>query len=261
MSETKQITFSKFQLIHHTKEAGAEFVAPTTKTFENIPITFDYEKNANTIYRATLLLNDKLLFLSFDFGTSEPRAEKVIDVETKEEAENPRKPSQAELRNQLFVYYDMSAQLLYLSDMRKKSCVEDILKEMTGEEFIIKNIYKDIEKFIKQINSVTEIGFTSLADIFSMASEQEQRKALETLTGVTAPKRFKITTEYPKAKQLMNFLRTMSKKATNQELKGLVIKGLSDNGFEQVYNSDSFIQKLPLKFQKILIQELNLLWF
>ena len=45
----------------------------------------------------------------------------------------------------------------------------------------------------------------------------------------------------------VKFIKKMGKKFKSNQLKGLIIKGKSEEGFERIYNTDTFIQKEVLK--------------
>ncbi|MDT2741780.1 hypothetical protein [Lactococcus garvieae] len=190
----KTISFSKFQIYYESTENGATYISPTEHTFRNLESSFDYEKDEKTIFRANVEKHEKYLFIDFRFGNAEPRADKVTNIVSKTERENPRTKEEAELRNQLFVYIDYQYECLFLSNRQYRKLVEKILKEKLNLKFTIKTIISDIDEFISKINKVNELQFTSTEDLFSY--NQTQRNALVDLTGTCAPTRFVLRTEY-----------------------------------------------------------------
>ena len=131
----------------------------------------------------------------------------------------------------------------------KKKVVKKILEQETDLIFTIKDIMVDIDDFVKELNTVDCFEFTSINDIFSLSSEEAERRALEDLTGTTAPARFSVKAEYRKQDRysIIKFIKKMGKKFKSNQLKGLIIKGKSEEGFERIYNTDTFIQKEVLK--------------
>ena len=95
-------------------------IEPNIDMFDNIEDDL-FEKD-NTQYSINCrLINGKYFWVYAQYGKAKPYSEKVIDVETKEHIENPRKPTSAELRQQFFCIYDFSKKILYMSDSRKNN--------------------------------------------------------------------------------------------------------------------------------------------
>lgn len=253
----KTLSFSKFQLFVETKDEVAQNRELKQKDVENLRKTWSYIYK-DTVYECTGDVTDDYLFISINYGNSEPRGENIYDFKKNQTLDNPRTSSQAELRNQLFVYYDFKTQFLYLNNSSKKKALIEILKKETDTVFNIKDIMVDIDDFVKELNTVNCFEFTSVRDIFSSSGEEAERKALEDLTGTTAPKRFSIKAEYGgrDTHTIIKFLKRMGKKFKQDELRGLVIKGKSEEGFERIYNTDTFIQKEILK--NVTVNENNL---
>lgn len=244
----KSLSFSKFQLYVESQEEIAKTREAKLSDFKNLPKTWSYVYN-NTVYECVSEVKEKYLFLSINYGNSEPRGENLYDFEKEETIANPRTSSQAELRNQLFVYYDFKTELLYLNNSLKKTVVKKILKQKTDLIFNVKDIFVDIDDFMQELNTVNWFEFTSIKDIFSSSGEEAERKALEDLTGTTAPTKFSVKAEY-KGKDrylITKFIKKMGRKFESHQLRGLIIKGKSEEGFERIYNTDTFIQKEVLK--------------
>lgn len=247
--ETKSINFSKFQLIHISEETGAVYREPSLETLNKIPDEFNWNKNDTTVYRAKKTITDEYLFISFDHGASAPRSDTIVNVTTLETKSNNRTVSEAELRNQLFLFYDIKNTMLYLQDAKKtKPMLIKMLREIIKEEFQVKEIIVNIDDFIEKIEAVNEIRFTSLHNLWS--SNQKQRNALTDLTGTTAPTNFKIETKYKERYKPVAFLKQLVSDKEVGSLGGLVIKGTSSTGFEEVFNTDSFIEKVSISVPK-----------
>ncbi|MCB6840243.1 hypothetical protein [Weissella viridescens] len=250
MGETASFNFSKFQLMCINGDKGPVYIEPRSEMFSELDDFFYFEKEPNTLYTANVRNNKNYLFIDFRYGRSEPRAEKVIDLQNKQERVNPRHRSEAELRQQLFVYYDFQLKVLYISNQNRKNLILEILEDKLKYKFIIKTIYSDMDTFIKKINSVKEIQFTSTDDIFSQDSKK--REALVSLTGVNAPTRVTLKTDYKKnvLQQLKMFLDDLVRESDEYKLEGLVVKGKDDGGFEQTFNADSLVSKIKINVKK-----------
>lgn len=247
-SRNKSLSFSKFHLFIESQKEVAKTRKVELSDFDKLSSSWSYVFE-NTVYECICEVEEKYLFLSINYGNSEPRGENLYDFEKKEMIANPRTSLQAELRNQLFVYYDFETELLYLNNSLKKKVVKKILEQETDLIFTIKDIMVDIDDFVKELNTVDCFEFTSINDIFSLSSEEAERRALEDLTGTTAPARFSVKAEYRKQDRysIIKFIKKMGKKFKSNQLKGLIIKGKSEEGFERIYNTDTFIQKEVLK--------------
>ncbi|WP_279034430.1 hypothetical protein [Lactobacillus intestinalis] len=244
----KTLTFSKFQLYIESEDEIAETRVPKQSDFKDSTGAYRYV-DKNNVYESNQIVDKDFWFIFINYGNSEPRGEKVYDFKENKKLKNPRTSSQAELKDQLFAYYDFKNEILYLNNSNKKKIIIKILKETTHLIFNIKNIYIEVEDFIAKLKEVNSFEFTSEKDIFSLPNEEAQRRALEDLTGTTAPKVFKVQAKYHKnsSYSIFNFLKKMGKKVKANQLKGLIIKGKSESGFERVYNTDTLIQKEVLK--------------
>lgn len=245
----KKVSFSIFQLYYKSKAPGALYEQLTPDMATILPTSFDYEKGNGAIFRVNVHSADDYLFLAVNFGTADPRADKVVNIADGTERDNPRGLNEAELRNQLFVMYDYNRETLYLSNRRYQKTIMEIFKEQF--EFEAKAVFANIHEFIKHVTSIKEVQFTSTADLFSQ--NQVQRNALMDLTGVESPSRFKIITDYKgqyPIKQLEKFLTSLDSEAQKRALSGLVIKGDNESGFEQIYNVDTLISKVAIILHK-----------
>ncbi|MCT3024634.1 hypothetical protein EFN12_08540 [Pediococcus pentosaceus] len=250
--QKKTIQFSKFQIFYMKDEKNPETFEIRKEIFNDFDRDFSSNKGDSTAYRVVSDFNDSYAFFSIEFGNSEPWATTVTDVKTKKKRANPRKADEAELRNQIFAYYSFNEQMLYFSNQLKKRFFANILENQLHYKFVIKEIYGDVDSFIESIDTVKEVRFTSTDDLFS--NNQEQRLALETLTGTLAPTRLTIKTEYRGSKyyikNIAHWIRNLNKSQKNEALKNLVVKGDDANGFEQIFNTENLISKVGIQVNK-----------
>lgn len=249
----KTIQFSQFHLFYIKKKEGPQAFEIESDLFKNFEESFYFNRDENTSFHIETTFTDSYAFFAMKFGKSEPRASTVTDVKTNKERENPRTIEEAELRNQVFVYYSYDKQMLFLSNQQQKLSFKKILENrLNNLVFEIKEIYGDIDSFIEAVKTVKEVRFTSTDDLFS--NNQAQREALETLTGTLAPTRVTLKVDYKESKygieKISNWLKGLNKSQQNHALKHLVVKGDNAEGFEQIFNTENLISKVAIKVNK-----------
>lgn len=239
-----KLSFSTFQLIINNDFVNFE----DFEVFKNINSkNFHYDgKYANV----NIELNDKYLWLFFQYGSPEPRAKNVIDIKTNKTQNNPRKETQAELNEQLFFLYDFHKNVFFLNKSNKIGFVKQFLTEHIDKTIIIKTIYVSIEEFSNKIKSIENINFTGCRDLFS--SQSDIFKGLKDVFGYGEPESFKIEAKYsiPINEKIKNTLRQFDTAQKEHLLDSLVCIGKDENGFSTIFNSDSFSQKINLSLNK-----------
>lgn len=211
------------------------------------------DKNYNekgVFYKVHIEKESQCLWLSFNYGSPNPRAETVINTKKGTERDNPRKEDEAEPKDQLFVLikYD---EFLYISDVRKKNFLKNFLEKEYKLSFLIKRIIISANNFIEKISQVEEISFTNVSDLFSQ--DNIYRNALTDLTGIDSPDTFTISAQYKgeSVKTLKKFLNRIGFQMEKQGLSNsLTIKGIDERGFENIFNADSFSKKITIKLEK-----------
>ena len=182
-------------------------------------------------------------------GSLEPRDEYVIDKKSKKKRKNPKKKTENELLKQIFVYYDFNTNLLYLSDVRNKKIFEDIIREITRENFMIKGIYEEKETFLKLLRNVEEIKFTTKNNLF--AEDSEKRKSLIDLVGTNEITDLTLDIKANSHRfNPINLLKELMKEEKDYAISGLLIRGNDESGFEHVYNQQTFIKKITVDAEK-----------
>jgi len=97
-------------------------------------------------------------------GKSFPRSDKVLNIITKEEEQNPRSANQAELRNQAFYLYLYSTGILYASTYI--SLLKKLLAEV-NEKVAIRHVYKTREEFLASIKRIKSVRFIAEHDLLN----------------------------------------------------------------------------------------------
>lgn len=242
------ITFSIWRLIKENKNSGLRWEYPNKEDFpEELDKDLDSPKGMEHVL---VRKEGDGVFFAIESGSAEPRDDFVIDINSKEKRENPRKETEIELLKQLFVYYDFKTNLLYLSDIRFRKHFEDIIHKIIGNNYILKGIYKEKAAFLEIIKTVEEIKFVTQNDLFS--ADSKKKTALVDLTGVTddIDLTLDIKTNSHRFRPL-KFLKELMEEEDKYALSGLLIRGKDDKGLECVYNQENFIRKINISAEKI----------
>lgn len=243
----EKICFNVLQIIEENQKIGDRFIYPTTETFKDIEEEFSILIDG-VYYEVVIEKTDSFIWFSFDFGRPNPRDEHLTDIITGEKRENEREITEAELIQQFFCLYNYSTELFYISNIKKKNIIRNILKEKIKQTFSFSNILKTKEEFISILKEVNKITFTETRHLFS--HDSKRRNALKDLTGIDAPKEFTIEANYEKSNQLNSFLTNLFEGKNRHELKDLIICGNDENDFEIVFNNDTFSKKIEIKNAK-----------
>lgn len=243
----EKINFHLMQLMEATAQFGERFIPADLQYFDDIPPSFEITID-KFYYEVTFEKTAEYIWLDVAFGSPAPRDDELTNVKNGTKKNNPRDIIEAELLKQLFCLFDFSKQILYLSNLQKKSFIETIFKRKTGRDFIIKPFYKTKDEFVEILKSVNEISFTEARNLFDMNSRQ--RQALIDLSGTNSPENFTITASYSKGEKLYNFIDLLHNSRVKGSIRDLVIRGLDRDRFEIVFNNDTFSRKIELPSEK-----------
>ena len=243
----EKISFHLMQLFEETSHFGERFIPPDSNCFDYVPENFiiTIEK---FYYEVSSTKTDKYIWLDVSFGSPDPRDEELTNINNGAKKINPRDKSEAELLKQVFCLYDFTKQILYLSNLQKKSFVEKIFKEKTGKIIIVKPFFKTKDEFIEILKSVNEISFIEVRNVFQMNSRQ--RQALTDLAGTASPENFTIKANYSQPSLLKRFINQLHDGWINESIKDLVIRGLDHDSFDVVFNNDTFTKKIEIPSSK-----------
>jgi len=240
------LPFVIMQIIEKTSNSGERFASPTKKTFNDLENNFSHIKDGS-FYEINVKKQEDYIFFSFKFGHPEPRDENLTNIKTGDKIPNKRTKEEAELNNQVFFLFHYGKNFLYTSNSQKKSLLESILKEKLKIDFKIKDMFKNEEDFINTLSECNSISFTHIDNLFSNDSTKKQ--ALIDLTGTDAPEEFKVIAKYKKSK-IAEFIRNICQAKRDKKINSLTICGIDEEGFETVYNADTFRQKIKISCKK-----------
>lgn len=241
-----KLSFSTFQIIWESDTNVIRFNEVEKEAITKIPKEFEYREK-DTFYKVYTELTDDYFWLVAEYGKPEPHRDKWVDVNTFKEEKNKRKTTQVELTNQSFLFYSFSSKLLYLSDSRHIKLMSRILSDKSENKFLIKRLLVDFKEFIKIIKSVNKIKFTGFNNLFN--AESKEFKAIEDLTGSSAPESFTLEATYSKSK-ISQFLRGLNQSRLEHQIDKLVIAGLDESGLETIYNADTFTSQINISCSK-----------
>lgn len=242
------ITFSIWKPFVNNTDRGERWLQPMLSDFELLN-TLELDKK-NGLWHIEVEKNHRYVYLLIESGLSEPRDLTVTDMVTKERRENPRNKTEIEFLKQFFVLFDFDSNLLYFSDVRNKSYLEQILLRTTGKIFEIKGMYQDREEFLKLLTKVEEIQFSSKNDIF--ASLSDKREALSDLLDTKNFDDITLNLKMSgvKRQSVQPFIKKILHQSDNQQLSGIFIRGHDEEGFEHVFNRGTFIRKITIDSEK-----------
>lgn len=225
---------------------------PTKDSFKDIESSFNIqEENDEFLYMGASSLTDDYLWLDFDYGKSSPRPEEIIDERTLQKSPNPRSVSQIEPTQQLFALIHLASGRLFVSNLKKKAFIEGFLRQKTGHDISIKTIFKSLDDFYSQIQTIDKICFTSVKrNLFSGSGSIQQ--TLQDNYGMEEPEEFSVEAKFRKSlgTGIKNAINKLRQEKQNSYLKSVIIQGLDDQGFSHVFNEGEFTQKIEVCSQK-----------
>lgn len=239
------VSFSSFQLLVGSNLPTKDFLE---SVFESNLINMEYEGAWHRI--ECEIIEDRFYWFYSNFGKVMPHRNIIIDTSTQQELQNPRTEEQIEPNDQFFAVYDSEASIFYISNLKKKSFITSFLKDFSDQEIFIKNIYKSIDEFLGIIKSLENIKFTGERDLFSR--DGDLFTPLKNIFGYGEPEVFSIEAKYctPMKDTLKREILRLAGYQGSGDLKTLVCIGKDEQGFETVFNTNNFINKISIQLQK-----------
>lgn len=116
-------------------------------------------------------LEDRFLWISCDYDNANKFNENVFNHNTFEKQANPKSKEQVEPRQQVFMLYDTSKLVLYISDLNRRPFFTDYLGDILQKEIKIKPIYGSVETFCETVKTIKELRFTQVDNFMSQQSD------------------------------------------------------------------------------------------
>jgi hypothetical protein len=239
------LNFSMLQLIAGTNNPSKEdiekaFLGESTFPYKDTNYELSGEQVSHSIY-----------WLYIKFGKSIPWTNEVYNYKNNCIESNPRKHFQSELNRQLFIIYDLNKNLLYTSNKNYKNLLEKLFHQRTQKDITIKNIYGDVDSFLKNVRNIKRIRMTRLNNLFTY--EQGVFTDPDDIFGLGKPINATIELVYKKTRvteKFIEFIRNAVTQKKQLELENLVCIGMDDNDFESIYNTETFIKTITINIQK-----------
>ena len=214
---------------------------------------FRHSKSETTAYHTihTELTDDYFWFYS-NYGHRNPHPQQVINTTNGQSHDNPRTAEEIEPTGQFFALYSFNDNILYISNAQRKGILADFLKEKLNiDHLMIKNIFVDRESFVNQLKSLDKIRFTSRErNLFSGINSIGG--ALRDNYGMEEPEKFTVYADYkiPMTERLRTTIDRLNEQKNLGTIQNLVIIGRDDQGIEQVFNEETFTQKVVISVQE-----------
>lgn len=239
--------FAIMELLVKSDVPGERFISPTKDAFEKLENNFTYSGRDGSFYDVSVKKRDNYIFFVFKFGNPEPRDENLTNIKTGDKTPNKRTIEEAELNKQAFFLFHYEQGFLYASSFQKRSVFVSLLKERLQIDFKVKSMFMNEQDFINILSECNSISFTHINNLFS--SDSPQKQALVDLTGTDAPEEFKIIAKY-KPSKIVAFIKNICKAKRDNKISSLTICGIDEDGFDTIYNADTFRQKIKVSCKK-----------
>lgn len=188
-----------------------------------------------------------ILWLYASYNDNKAYSEKVYNEHSALMETNPKKKEQRELNAQFFAAYSMDKDILYLTNSRKKSVLEEYFSGILATTVEIKNILHSIDKFIQAIISLKDISFIAKDNLYK--KEKGVFDYTNSAYGLDYPESFYIKACYGNMSikgLALDFLKRFVKSDKEEEIQNLVISGYDDEGFEKIFRPDAYIETLEI---------------
>ncbi len=218
------------------------------KVFSKTKTTEPHGSTTHEIKRD--IIDTRFYWFYSNYGKEMPRPDSILDISSDTSINNPRKPQQVELTNQLFAIYDNKSELFYISQLSKKKFLEEFLSQISKNNVIIKNVYKDIDEFSGIIKELGTVEFTKTGT--GSMVENDLFKVDPGLLAKDEDAKLKVKLQYknPITEGIKKRIRMINSHKNKGNIENLILTGEDDKGFETVFNADSFTSKISISVNK-----------
>lgn len=243
------INFKSYMIYFGSTERETSYNLPEEKDFEKLKSKYNFERNG-IYYRIDTSKTNSYIWIHIEYGNPMPRPKTIVNIRDDTEKDNQRREDEVELSNQIFFLYSFKYNTLYLSDSRRVGMLKEFFKDELEIDMYSKPYYS-LDKFMSVLKSVDTISFTCEKNLFS--NDNKLLTAYEDLTGASSPTKFEIKTKYSTKKEISDiipFIKKLFKEKDNSNLNRLIIKGVSDDNLNIVYNTDAITESLSINIEK-----------
>jgi len=209
----------------------------TTIFFDNVEF-YEIEKS---------ILEKRFFWMYCQYDNSKLYTDTVWNKITEKEENNPRKKTQIECRNQLFVCYDMKKCLLYLNDITRRPFLKRYLHETLNKEVEIKNIIHSLEDFERSVQTIRNATFIQVRNIANSAPSSLFSQTAN-IYGFDAPEsmQLKVDCGNQPIRKMVNSLRGFKRRNETGEFERVVVVGMDDSGIEKSFDFSSMIESVKI---------------
>lgn len=243
------IDFKYYMIYFGSTQKETSYNLPEEKDFEKLKSKYSFERKG-IYYRIDTSKTNSYIWIHIEYGNPMPRPKTIVNIRDDTEKDNQRSEDEVELSNQIFFLYSFKYNTLYVSDYRRIGMLKEFFKDELKIDIHFKSYYS-LDKFMSVLKSVDTISFTCEKNLFS--NDNKLLTAYEDLTGASSPTKFEIKTQYSTKKEISDiipFINQLFKEKDNSNLNRLIIKGVSENNFNIVYNTDAITESLSINIEK-----------
>ncbi len=244
-----EIAFSAMHLIIDSKSPD---VNNLEIVFNDLEDTYEQDNTHYLIKKKRI--NENSFWLYAKYGKSLPYSETVYNTDTQEEDKNPRNKNQVEPDKQVFALYLSNKRTLFLSSSKKKKFLESYLKSKLEKDVTIKAFFKSADEFLEKMKTIDKVKFVAKTDLFNIDGDiMKIFPAPKDLYGLGMPEKFSLEADFCHAKTTKDFTNIFKKMVgwkNAAQADSLLCIGKDDEGFEAIFNIDSFIQKVVVPEKK-----------
>lgn len=197
------------------------------------------------------VLEDRFLWMYCEYDNATIYNENVLNGENDAKEQNPRSRSQVELRKQLFVCYDITTRLLYMSNIEKRGFVKHYISHTLQKDASMKNIYTSLDEFQDAVTTIKGLKFVQQRNFMNLVPESIFQQQAN-LYGLDCPEKITMQVDYggtPVA-QVKGTLQNFKQWRDAGQFESIILIGLDDAQVEQSFDFSSMIQAIELSVAK-----------
>lgn len=197
------------------------------------------------------MIADRYYWLYLQYDNANLYAPHVVDIVDDAVKDNPRPKNQVEMRNQLFACYDMQSGSLYISDYQKKAAITYYMEDTLQHAVKAKYIFSSIDEFLGRVTSLKSVSFTQKNNLYNLPQNSIFRKVAN-IYGLDLPNHSKVKLDYGNTPigTIRDAMRDWKVKREAGEFEDIVVVGVDDHGFEEVFNFQTAISSVDINVIK-----------
>lgn len=197
------------------------------------------------------IFENRFFWMYCQYDNSKLYTDTVWNKISEEEESNPKKKSQIECRNQLFICYDIKQQRLYMNDISKRPFLKKYLHDTLNKDVEIKNIIHSLDDFQKSVQTIKEATFIQERNIVNSAPSSLYSQTAN-IYGLDAPESMylKVDCGNQPIRKMLNSLKNFRHKNDTGEFERVVVVGTDDSGIEKSFDFSSIIESIEIHTDK-----------